>query len=1068
MQAPPESSLQSSPAAPAGSSPAAGATVPGKRTAQPEPTAPTAPTAPADATTVDHLTAENIFARRHHGQSDADRRAMLTAVGVDSLTSLIDQTLPEDIRLGDPLRLVGLDPDRPLSEAAALAKLRGYADRNRPMTSMIGMGYYGTLTPPVILRNILENPRWYTPYTPYQAEIAQGRLEALLNFQTVVSDLTGLPLAGASLLDEATAAAEAMAMCFNIARQNKTRFLVAQDCHPQTLAVVKTRAAGLGIEVIELPRDYAAVDPAAGPGQTVDESGGLRLPESGFDGVCGVLLQYPTTDGRIEDYRRLAESAHGAGALVVAATDLLACCLIPPPGEWGADIAVGSSQRFGVPMGYGGPHAAFLATHEQHARKMPGRLIGVSRDTAGRPAYRMAIQTREQHIKRDKATSNICTSQVLLAIAAGFYAVYHGPAGLRHIARRVHRLTAAAAQGLRDLGYEVAGDRFFDTLTIKFRSADALLDAAADKGINLRKIDATTVGLSLDQTTTPQQLRDLFEALAFGSGKDQTLSSIDSLADRLEADLPERQSEYLQHPVFQKYHTEHELLRYANRLIAMDYGLADGMIPLGSCTMKLNAAAEMIPITWPGFAELHPFCPADQAAGYRQLLADLEAWLAEITGFAAVSLQPNAGSQGEYAGLMAIRAYHLAQGADTPRTVCLIPTSAHGTNPASAVIAGMRVVPIACRANGDIDLQDLKTKAAAHADELACLMITYPSTHGVFEATVRDACAIVHDRGGLVYMDGANMNAQVGLTSPGLIGADVCHLNLHKTFCIPHGGGGPGMGPIGVTERLAEFLPGHPLGIADSRSGISEQDRRGTRPPSLNPNSETHNPSSDYCVSAAPYGSPMILPITWMYIAMMGPAGLTEATRAAILNANYMAARLRDHYDILYAGPGGRVAHEFILDCRPFDKRLGITIDDIAKRLMDYGFHAPTMSWPVAGTLMIEPTESESRAELDRFCDAMIAIRGEIAEVEKGTWPRDDNPLKHAPHPAARLAAADWPHPYPRQLACYPMPDQQLPGRKYWPPIARIDNPYGDRNLTCTCPPMDSYKPLPTTSSTAG
>ena len=982
---------------------------------------------------------------------------MLDTVSVDRLEQLIDRTVPDDIRLTQPLRLAGLDPVTPLSETAALAKLRSYADRNRPMVSMIGMGYYGTITPPAILRNVLENPRWYTPYTPYQAEIAQGRLEALINFQTMVSDLVGLPLAGASLLDEATAAAEAMAMCFNIGRQKKARFLVAGDCHPQTLAVVRTRAAGLGIEVIEMAVGNSAFESAAA-GQSAE--GDLRLPDSGFEGVCGVLLQYPTTDGRVEDYRSLTESAHAAGALVVAATDLLACCLLPPPGEWGADIAVGSSQRFGVPMGYGGPHAAFLATHEHHARKMPGRLIGVSQDAAGRPAFRMAIQTREQHIKRDKATSNICTSQVLLAITAGFYAVYHGPEGLRRIAERVHRLTAAAAQGLRDLGYEVTSERFFDTITVKFRSADALLAAAADHGINLRKIDATTVGLSLDQTTTSAQLRELFSAFAFDSGKDQTLSSIDTLSDRLVDPIEKRETGYLRHPIFQKYHTEHDLLRYANRLIAMDYGLADGMIPLGSCTMKLNAAAEMIPITWPGFADLHPFCPDDQAAGYRQLIADLQAWLAEITGFAAVSLQPNAGSQGEYAGLMAIRAYHLAQDPQQPRTVCLIPTSAHGTNPASAVIAGMQVVAIACRDNGDIDLEDLRTKARQHADRLAALMITYPSTHGVFEATIREACAIVHGHGGQVYMDGANMNAQVGLTSPGLIGADVCHLNLHKTFCIPHGGGGPGMGPIGVARHLAEFLPGHPLGISELRRGISQQNQSDTRLPSSIPNPETPDPTSTYCVSAAPYGSPMILPITWMYIAMMGPAGLTDATRAAILNANYMAARLRDHYDILYTGPSGSVAHEFIIDCRPFDRAVGITIDDIAKRLMDYGFHAPTMSWPVAGTLMIEPTESESRAELDRFCDAMIAIRREIAEVEKGTWPRDDNPLKHAPHPAARLARDDWPHPYSRRVAAYPMAHQQQPGQKFWPPIARIDNPYGDRNLTCTCPPMESYESI--------
>ncbi len=979
---------------------------------------------------------------------------MLEAVDAASLDELIDRTIPADIRLHGPLTLAGLDPDHPLGETAALAKLRGYAERNRPMVSLIGMGYHGTVTPPVILRNVLENPRWYTPYTPYQAEIAQGRLEALLNFQTMVSDLVGLPLAGASLLDEATAAAEAMAMCFNVARQKKTRFLVAEDCHPQTLAVVQTRASGLGIDVVTVRRSNAdGSENDVTPPSDRFETSNFELKASDFEGVCGILLQYPATDGRVEDYAAVAALAHGHDALVVAATDLLACCLLTPPGEWGADIAVGSSQRFGVPMGYGGPHAAFLATQEKFARKMPGRLIGVSKDAAGRPAYRMAIQTREQHIKRDKATSNICTSQVLLAITAGFYAVYHGPDGLRDIADRVHQLTRAAAAGLRALGYDVPHHACFDTITVKFRSADALLDAAADRGINLRKLDHTTVALSFDQTVTAADLRRLFAAFAFGSGKDQTLSSIEHLADDSASSFKPRTSSYLQHPVFHRYRTEHELLRYTTRLISMDYGLADGMIPLGSCTMKLNAAAEMIPITWRGFADLHPFCPADQAVGYRQLFADLESWLAEITGFAAVSLQPNAGSQGEYAGLMAIRSYHHARG-DTQRTKCLIPTSAHGTNPASAVIAGMDVVSIACQANGDIDLDDLTDKAQQHADQLAALMITYPSTHGVFEAAVRQACAIVHNRGGQVYLDGANMNAQVGLTAPGTaasagggIGADVCHLNLHKTFCIPHGGGGPGMGPIGVAQHLVPHLPTHPFDPAKSE-----------RPSAGTPTSNLQPQTSPYTISAAPYGSPMILPITWMYIAMMGPRGLTAATRAAILNANYMAARLREHFDILYTGPRGNVAHEFILDCRPFDKSAGITIDDIAKRLMDYGFHAPTMSWPVAGTLMIEPTESESRAELDRFCDAMISIRHEIAEVQAGTWPRDDNPLKHAPHPAARLARDDWPHPYPRQLAAYPMDQQQQPGQKYWPPVARIDNPYGDRNLTCTCPPMESYE----------
>ena len=1023
----------------------------------------------------------DTFPRRHLGSAAADVAAMLDTVGVDSIDELIDRTIPPGIRLDGPLDLAGLDPDRPLGEAACLERLRRYADENEVYTSMIGMGYYGTITPPVILRNVLENPRWYTPYTPYQAEIAQGRLEALINFQTVVADLTGLPLAGASLLDEATAAAEAMAMCHNIAGGKRPRFLIAADCHPQTIAVVRTRGESMGISV--------EVRSTRGEVRNEEESSSDTSQDafrtSDFENVCGILLQYPATDGRIADYAALTEAAHGAGALVVAATDLLACTLITPPGEWGADIAVGSSQRFGVPMGYGGPHAAFLSTREQYARKMPGRLIGVSKDTHGDTAYRMAIQTREQHIKRDKATSNICTAQVLLAIVAGFYAVYHGPDGLRRLAERVHRLTRAAAAGLRALGFEVLHDDFFDTLAVRFRSADALIEAAAAKRINLRKLDNTTVTLSLDETTTEADLRDLFAALAFNSGQDRTLGPLEDLADAaFSSSFVIRASSFLDHPVFHRYHTEHELLRYMARLIDKDYSLVHGMIPLGSCTMKLNAAVEMLPITWPGFADLHPFCPPDQAAGYRQLFTDLESWLATITGFAAVSLQPNAGSQGEYAGLMAIRAFHASREGNreqgtgnreeqdgTPRTVpsaprtsrtrCIIPTSAHGTNPASAVIAGMTVVPVKCQPNGDIDLDDLRAKADQCGDELACLMITYPSTHGVFEHTVREACRIIHDRGGLVYMDGANMNAQVGLTSPGRtasggIGADVCHLNLHKTFCIPHGGGGPGMGPIGVNEKLAPYLPGHPALRNDEARMTNDE------PATVPPFVIRH---SDFVISAAPYGSPMILPISWVYIALMGPAGLREASELAILNANYMAARLREHYTILYTGPKGGVAHEFIVDCRPFEKSAGITIDDIAKRLMDYGFHGPTMSWPVAGTLMIEPTESESKAELDRFCDAMISIRHEIAKVESGDWPRDDNPLKHAPHTAAHVTADDWDHPYPRSVAAYPAPpgSDGVPqsARKFWPAVARIDNPYGDRNLTCTCPPMEAFTEVP-------
>lgn len=949
---------------------------------------------------------------------------MLDAVGVGSVEALIDQTIPQDIRLDGPMRLEGLDDAAPLGESAALEKLRAYADANQPMTSMIGMGYHGTITPPVILRNVLENPNWYTPYTPYQAEISQGRLEALLNFQTMVSDLVGLPLAGASLLDEATAAAEAMAMCFNVARQKKAKFFVAHDCHPQTIAVVRTRATGLGIDVVV--GDTDTFDPA---------------PED----FCGILLQYPATDGCINDYAALTARAHEHGALVVAATDLLACCLITPPGEWGADIAVGSAQRFGVPMGYGGPHAAFLATQEKYARKMPGRLIGVSKDAHGNLALRMAIQTREQHIKRDKATSNICTAQALLANIAGFYAVYHGPEGLRAIAQRVRSLTVALVEGLWALGYEITagefGGEFFDTVCVHIKpgSAQELVNDAESQGLNFRDFnDGQRVGISLDEKTTIDHVVKIWN-LFVGEKQQVNFTVEEMLTDKnvkWEPNMPDwmaRNSSYLQHPVFNQYHTEHEMLRYLQRLVSRDYGLAHGMIPLGSCTMKLNAAAEMIPVTWEGFGNLHPYCPPQQAQGYAKLFEDLESWLATITGFAAVSLQPNAGSQGEYAGLMAIRAYHDAHG-DTQRTHCLIPTSAHGTNPASAVIAGMTVVPVQCQANGDIDLADLKNKAARCGAELAALMITYPSTHGVFEDAIREACETIHQHGGQVYMDGANMNAQVGLTSPGKIGADVCHLNLHKTFCIPHGGGGPGMGPIGVAAHLAPHLPGNPLD--DAASG-------------------------GYAISAAPYGSPSILPISWMYIAMMGASGLAEATQRAILSANYMAARLRGTYDILYTGTSGGVAHEFIVDVRPFEKTAGVTVDDFAKRLMDYGFHAPTMSWPVAGTLMIEPTESESKAELDRFCDAMISIRAEIARIESGEWTPQDNPLKGAPHTAEHVTADDWPHSYSRQTAAYPMPGQKNSGGgggdKYWPAVARIDNPYGDRHLVCTCPPMSAF-----------
>ncbi len=981
------------------------------------------PTDAPRAATATPLPPLDTFPRRHHGQTDDDLRAMLDVVGVGSLDALIEQTIPADIRLDTPLQLQGLDDDTPLGESGARAKLRAIADKNIVQRSMIGMGYHGTITPPVLLRNVLEDPRWYTPYTPYQAEIAQGRLEALLNFQTMVSDLVGLPLAGASLLDEATAAAEAMAMCHGIARGQRPRFLIGDNCHPQTIAVVQTRAQGLDIEVVVLaPRCDAATH--------------LERQD-----VCGILLQYPDTYGILEDYESLTAKAHEHGTLVVAATDLLACTLLTPPGQWGADIAIGSAQRFGVPMGYGGPHAAFFATRNQYARKMPGRLIGVSKDAHGNPALRMAIQTREQHIKRDKATSNICTAQALLANMAGFYAVYHGPDGLRRIAQRIQHHADTLAAAFTQAGLNVEPAPSFGTVSVHGIQAPALIARAAAAGINLRPLGDDAVSIAFDETTTTDDLNTLLDVFSLKPG--------DGHPRPFPAKLT-RTTPFLQQPVFNRYHTEHEMLRYLQRLVNRDYGLDNGMIPLGSCTMKLNAAAEMIPVTWEKFGNLHPYAPQEDAAGYAQLFRDLESWLATITGFHAVSLQPNAGSQGEYAGLMCIRAYHRSRG-DTQRTACLIPTSAHGTNPASAVIAGMTVVPVKCRDNGDIDLDDLAAKADQHRDTLAALMITYPSTHGVFEDTVRKACDLIHQRGGMVYMDGANMNAQVGLTSPGRcssggIGADVCHLNLHKTFCIPHGGGGPGMGPIGVVESLAPFLPIAPCQMSDGRSLMSE-------PPHQTSNIEHQT----YSVSAAPYGSPSILPISWMYIAMMGAAGLTEATRRAILNANYMAARLRPHFDILYTGPAGTVAHEFIVDVRPFDRTAEVTVDDFAKRLMDYGFHAPTMSWPVAGTLMIEPTESESKAELDRFCDALIAIRGEIARIEAGDWPRDDHPLRHAPHTATAVTADHWNHPYSRQQAAFPTPAQRLPGAKFWPSVGRIDNPYGDRHLVCTCTPMDQY-----------
>ncbi|HEY7409713.1 MAG TPA: aminomethyl-transferring glycine dehydrogenase [Vicinamibacteria bacterium] len=934
-----------------------------------------------------------LFADRHIGPDDAEIARMLGTLGLGSLDELVGATVPASIRLRRPLALPAAR-----SEHEVLSELREMAGRNRVFRSYLGMGYSDCITPPVIQRNILENPGWYTQYTPYQAEIAQGRLEALLNFQTLVSDLTGLPLAGASLLDEATAAAEAMAMCRAVDREARRRFFVAEDCHPQTIAVVRTRAEPLGVTVV------------VGPAE-----------EAGAPDCFGAILQYPATDGRLRDLRPLVARIHAARAQAVVATDLLALVLLTPPGEMGADVCVGSAQRLGVPMGYGGPHAAFISARDEMRRVLPGRLVGVSRDAEGRLAFRLALQTREQHIRREKATSNICTAQVLLAVTSSMYAVYHGPHGLRRIARRVHGLTAALAAGLRRLGLEAGDGAFFDTLRVPTDRArgERAREEARRRGMNLRAYPDGSVGVALDETTGEADVAELLSVFAEG----RPLPGLDDLLAGGRPELPEplaRRSGFLGHEVFNRHHSEHEMLRYMHRLQARDLSLTTSMIPLGSCTMKLNGTAEMMPVTWPEFGRLHPYAPRDQAEGYAELFRQLEAWLAEITGFTAVSLQPNAGSQGEYAGLLAIRAYHRSRG-QAGRDVCLIPVSAHGTNPASAVMAGFRVVPVACEENGDVEIADLRRKAEEHAADLGALMVTYPSTHGVFEEGIEEICRVVHAHGGQVYMDGANMNAQVGLCRPGDIGADVCHLNLHKTFCIPHGGGGPGMGPIAVAAHLAPFLPGHPEGA----------------------------------VSAAPYGSPSILTISWMYIALMGAEGLRRATEVAILNANYMARRLEGHYPLLFAGRKGRVAHEFIADCRGFKKSAGIEVEDIAKRLMDYGFHAPTMSFPVAGTLMVEPTESEPLGELDRFCEAMIAIREEIRDVEEGRLPRDDNPLKRAPHTMRAVAADAWDRAYGRERAAFPRP--WLRDHKFWPAAARIDNVYGDRNLVCSCPPVEGY-----------
>ncbi len=932
---------------------------------------------------------------------------MLASVGYKSLEALVDDVVPPVIRLSRPLDLPAAKGER-----EALEALREIMAQNKVFRSFIGQGYYDTITPPVIQRNILENPGWYTAYTPYQAEIAQGRLEALLNFQTMVADLTGLDIANASLLDEATAAAEAMTMLHSV-RVNPaaTRFFVSDACHPQTIDVVRGRALPQGIEVV------------------IGEALEFNPDATWF----GALLQYPGTDGAIIDYTKFVHSLHQVGGKVAVATDLLALTLLKPPGEIGADVAVGSAQRFGVPLGYGGPHAGFFATKDELKRHLPGRLIGVSHDAQGKPAMRLALQTREQHIRRDKATSNICTAQVLLAVMASMYAVYHGPKGLREIAERVREMTAQLHYALAALGYKVGLAPVFDTLRIAMSSkwsAHELVQEAVAHGMNLRLIDADTVSVSLDETTTRADVHALIDVF----GKGWEASGLERIKGIVAHDkVPEnfrRTSAYLTHPVFNTHRTETEMLRYIRKLESRDLSLTTSMIPLGSCTMKLNATAEMFPVSWPTVGKLHPFAPIEQTRGYQTLFRQLEEWLAEITGMGAVSLQPNAGSQGEYAGLLAIRAYHEARG-EAHRRICLIPASAHGTNPASAVMAGMKVVPVACDANGNIDMADLRKKADQHADDLACAMITYPSTHGVFEETICEAAEIIHGHGGQVYMDGANLTAQVGLCRPGDFGMDVCHLNLHKTFCIPHGGGGPGVGPIAVAAHLAEYLPGHAV-IAPGEARRNEG-----------------------AVSAAPWGSASILVISWMYIAMLGAEGLTRATQTAILNANYMAGRLEPYFKVLYQGNSGLIAHEFILDPRPWKQKAGIEVEDIAKRLMDYGFHAPTISFPVPGTMMIEPTESESKEELDRFCAALIAIHGEMTRIAEGEWPRDNNPLKHAPHTALVVTANEWNRPYGREEAAYPLP--YLREHKFWPYVGRIDNVHGDRNLVCSCLPMEAY-----------
>ncbi len=944
------------------------------------------------------------FIRRHIGPGAAEQAAMLATLGVESLDALTTKVVPAAILAADSLAL-----PQGRTEAEALIGLRAIAGRNKVYKSLIGLGYYNCHTPAVITRNILENPAWYTAYTPYQPEISQGRLEALLNFQTMVTELTGMEIANASLLDEATAAAEAMALCHRVSKSRSQLFFVAQDCFPQTIEVILTRAKPLGLEVVV--------------GDPLTDLAGLE--------VFGALLQYPNAKGEINDYSGVITALQQRGALVTIAADLLSLTLLRPPGEWGADVVIGSTQRFGIPLGFGGPHAAYMATRDAYKRSMPGRLVGVSIDRHGRPAYRLALQTREQHIRREKATSNICTAQVLLAVMAGMYAVYHGPEGLRTIAQRIHRLTVILAEGLQRLGWTIPNQAFFDTITV--RSGDhteALLQAALAEGINLRRVDDTTIGIALDETTTGREVETLWKTFGADSGKELTIAALDAVvADRLPPAL-QRSSPLLTQPVFHRYRSETEMLRYLRSLADKDIALDRAMIPLGSCTMKLNATTEMIPISWQEFSAIHPFAPPAQTQGYRQLIDELEQWLCECTGYAAVSLQPNAGSQGEFTGLLIIRAYHDSRG-EAHRNVCLIPSSAHGTNPASAQMAGMQVVVTQCDKAGNVDIADLRAKAEQYSDRLAALMVTYPSTHGVFEEGITEICDIVHRHGGQVYIDGANLNALVGLCKPGRCGGDVSHLNLHKTFCIPHGGGGPGVGPVAVAAHLAPFLPGH--GHLPARAGARQVG----------------------AVAAAPWGSAGILPISWTYIALMGPEGLKQATQCAILNANYIARCLDPYYPVLYTGPGGLVAHECIIDLRPLQEATGIGAEDVAKRLIDYGFHAPTMAFPVPGTLMIEPTESEPKAELDRFIEAMILIREEIRAVEQGVLDPQDNPLRNAPHTAEELLVEEWNHPYSREQAAYPV--AALRGRKYWVPVSRIDNVYGDRHLICSCPPLADY-----------